>query len=409
MTVPERMGRLTMGNAEDGNERDIRHERKDDGGLTCNELRLSVREWIVGGIVVVAALGLLPILWERTEEFLPGEDYRIPYRLSNDYWLFDRYSRRAGSEGKVLVIGDSVIWGHYVKKEDTLSGQLNRLAGGGKFANMGVDGIHPAALAGLLEYYGKGISNGRVILHCNLLWMASEKHDLQTSEPFHFNHPKLVPQFVPDIPSYAAPYSQRLGVLAERLLPFRKWAEHLRVAYFDGVDIPAWTVQHPYEDPVGAVLGGLPSPADRPRRRPVPWTARGSAEHDFPWVELSGSLQWRSFRRAVETLRSRNNAVFVLVGPFNEHMLTEASLARYSDRKGEVEAWLRREKIAYYSSPVLPSAQFADASHPLADGYAMLAGDLWRNESFTSSILPSNARSAQSLPARRNTLEGPGR
>ncbi len=168
MTVPERMGRLTMGNAEDGNERDIRHERKDDGGLTCNELRLSVREWIVGGIVVVAALGLLPILWERTEEFRPGEDYRIPYELSNDYWLFDRYSRRAGSEGKVLVIGDSVIWGHYVKKEDTLSGQLNRLAGGGKFANMGVDGIHPAALAGLLEYYGKGISNGRVILHCNL-------------------------------------------------------------------------------------------------------------------------------------------------------------------------------------------------------------------------------------------------
>ena len=33
-----------------------------------------------------------PILWERYEPLQPGPDYRMPYDLSNDYWLYDRYA-----------------------------------------------------------------------------------------------------------------------------------------------------------------------------------------------------------------------------------------------------------------------------------------------------------------------------
>ncbi len=55
-----------------------------------------------------------------------------------------------------------------------------------------MDGFHPAALGGLLRYYGRDISGKNVIIQFNPLWMTSAKHDLQIQKEFHFNHPKLV-------------------------------------------------------------------------------------------------------------------------------------------------------------------------------------------------------------------------
>jgi hypothetical protein len=37
--------------------------------------------------------------------------------------------------------------------------------------------------------------------------------------------------------------------------------------------------------------------------------------------------------------------------------------------------------------PALPGNLYSDASHPLAEGYAMLAKQLFENESFRSNIL----------------------
>ena len=85
------------------------------------------------------------------------------------------------------------------------------------------------------------------------------------------------------------------------------------------------------------------------------------------------SLQWRFFRQTVETLRGRGNRVFVVVGPFNEHMLTPESLAAYRRRQGQVEAWLTASGSRYVAPPALPSELYADASHPLAAGYEALA------------------------------------
>ena len=162
-------------------------------GSNC--VRLSLREWLIVGIAFSALLCFGPMLWERIEKFEPAPDYRLPYELSSDYRLQARYCRWACSRYDTLVIGDSVVWGHYVSRDNTLSYYLNQNAGRNQFANMGVDGIHPVALAGLLKYYGRDIKGAKVILHFNPLWMSSRKHDLQIEKEFHFNHPKLVPQF----------------------------------------------------------------------------------------------------------------------------------------------------------------------------------------------------------------------
>jgi hypothetical protein len=341
-----------------------------------NAIRLTGKEWIAVGIFTIALiLGAAPLA-ERLEKFEVEPDYRMPYDLSNDYWLYERYSRLAASQYDTLIFGDSVVWGQYVTREQTLSHYLNEQAHEQRFANLGLDGAHPVALAGLLEHYAGGVTGKNVILQCNLLWMSSPKHDLQIEEEFHFNHPRLAPQFYPNIRCYKEDFSPRLGIAVEQRIPFLGWTTHLQQAYYDKTDIPTWTLDHPYDNPLQALRQGLPPSDDTLRHDPISWTKRGIKKEDFPWVDPATSLQWRSFQRAINLLQKRGNRVFVLVGPFNEHMLTDKSLNDYQRVKAAITAWLHDNGVRYAAPPALPSESYADASHPLSDGYELLARQL---------------------------------
>ncbi|MHC4189324.1 MAG: hypothetical protein ACYTBX_13200 [Planctomycetota bacterium] len=390
----------------------------EDVPFGSNYVRLPGRGWIIVGIVFSAIFGLAPALWERFEKFEPEPNYRLPYESSSDYWLYDRYCRWACSRysagrlmAETLVVGDSVVWGHYVSRNNTLSHYLNQNAGRDQFINMGVDGFHPAALQGLLRYYGREISGKNVILHLNPLWMSSKKHDLQTTKEFHFNHPRLVPQFTPNIPCYKDSYSKKFSAVVERNVAFLSWTSHLKINYFGGIDLPTWTLEHPYENPLKAVTLELrasarlssPKYEDYDQNEHVPWTEKGIAKADFQWVELATSLQWSFFQRTVEMLKARKNTVFVLVGPFNEHMLKEQSHNTYRKMKSEIEAWLQQNNVPHYIPSTLPSELYRDASHPLSEGYDMLAKQLFEDQSFKSSILDCGPRSRVPLNDSRDS------
>jgi hypothetical protein len=365
-------------------------KKESEVAFSSNSVRLSGYELIFVFIVVSVLFCLVPGLWQRIEKFEPAPDFRLPYKQSNDYWLYSRYSRWAVSKYDTLVIGDSVIWGHYVSRDNTLSHHLNRIAGRDRFVNLGIDGIHPVALEGLLKYYGRDISKKKIILHYNPLWMSSGKQDLQTTKEFRFNHPKLVPQFITRIPCYKDSYSKRFSIVTERSLPFLSWTSHLRVTYFDNLDMPAWTLEHPYKNPPGAITLEIPDLLNDEYDEPVSWIEKGTTQKDFPWVELETSLQWKFFRQSVKLLKERGNEVFVLVGPFNEHMLKGDSIEIYQQIKSKIEIWLKQNNIPFYIAPALPSELYADASHPFDKGYAMLAEQIFENKSFKSSILNSN-------------------
>jgi len=349
-----------------------------------NDIRLSGRQWLVVAAVAGVVLAALPTAWERIERIAPADDYRVPYPLSEDYWLFDRLCRRARRRGQVLVLGDSVVWGHYVTNDRTLPAALNARLGRQRFANLGVDGIHPAALTGLIEHYGRGADGAKVLLHANLLWMSSDRHDLRTRKAFAFNHPQLVPQFSPAIPCYRETVTNRLAIAIRRRSALHAWASHLRRAYFDGRDLPAWSLDHPYANPLGQIALVIPAgrAAAAPTDQAVAWTRRGIRPLNAPWVPLDLSFQWARFRRAVEVLRERGCELFVVVGPFNEPMLTGESLAAYRRLTGAAAAWLRARGVPCTVPRALPSEYYADASHPLADGYATLAERLLAEESF---------------------------
>ncbi len=340
-------------------------------------IRLSVWEWLVAaGIIIVLAVALPPV-WRGLEDFSPSVDYRIPYDFSEDYWLFEQWCRSVCDQGKTLVIGDSVIWGHYVDRDQTLSHIFNDLAGGERFINLGLDGSHPMALLGLIKYFGKAIIREKIILHMNLLWLSSQEADLQTEKEFHFNHPRLVPQFKPQIPCYAASASVRIGIVLERLIPVLKLIRHWQVTCYENTDLQLWTVENPYANPLARISFQSSVKAEERKAEARSKSAGSQALQSLPWVEFETSLQWGAFQRLIELIKSRGNEVLVVVGPLNEHVLNPDSRKIYRELLKTAESRLAEMNISYSLLPLLPSHLYADTSHPLPEGYAVLAEYIW--------------------------------
>ena len=212
--------------------------------------------------------------------------------------------------------------------------------------------------------------------------------DLQDDKATEFNHPRLVPQFVPRLPAYKAEISPRLGVLVERRFPFSSWTTHLQQAYYDRTDIPGWTLEHPYDNPLAPLLRGLPPSDNSLRHLPQPWYKSGITEQDYPWVDLETSLQWQAFQRLVDVLQQRGNRVFVLVGPFNEHLLTPASLQRYQQVKATIAAWLEKTDSPCRSRRLAERA--IRRRQPSAGGRIRDAGERARKE-FLRPVVEASA------------------
>jgi hypothetical protein len=280
-----------------------------------------------------------------------------------------------------------------VTSRETLAHYLNELSGAEPFANLGLDGTHPAALEGLLKHYADDAPKKAVLLHFNPLWMTSTKHDLQTNKEFHFNHPKLVAQFRPKIPCYKASFSTRLWAVIERRVRFFSWASHLRTAHWEDLGMHAWTMAHPYSCPIGALRRSLPAPGPAGEEPPASRPAAQSRKQNLAWVEPVDSLQWRFFQRSVLWLKECGSDVFVLVGPFNEHMLTKDDVARYGAIKGEIETWLQAHDVPCFLPAPLPAAVYVDASHPVGEGYALLAKGLFADPTFKAWAQRNNATS----------------
>ena len=363
-----------------------------------NAMRLSARNWLAVAAIVTVVLLATPPLWKKVERFEPGPDYRIPYGLSKDYWLYERRLERITSTN-VAVIGDSVIWGEYVRSDGTLSHFLSRQSGQpGKFVNAGVNGLFPLAFEGLLRHYGEPLRQRKVILHCNMLWMSSPKADLHTEKEERFNHADLVPQFSPRIPCYKADLNHRLAAVVERHFTFSQWANHLQIAYFGQKNILTWTLEeddstpphypNAFKNPWAQITLRVPSErGDDSDRGPgsarhKPWSTTGDGSTRFAWVELDQSLQWGAFQRLVKLLQSRGNDVLVVVGPFNEHIMAEENRPVFGRRRDGIVDWLTKNHVQHVVPAALPGLLYADASHPLTEGYQVLANHLYDDAIF---------------------------
>ncbi|HLH53316.1 MAG TPA: hypothetical protein VKY92_06840 [Verrucomicrobiae bacterium] len=364
-----------------------------------NEVRLGARLWCIVLSLLGLALWLTPVIWKKVERFNTGPDYRLPYDLSKDYWLYQRRLKKDVSRSKVLLLGDSVVWGEYVLPDGTLSHFLNAEAGTrDRFVNGGLNGLFPLAQQGLIKHYAGAVARQKVLLQCNVLWMTSPKADLSTDKEEQFNHSTLVPQFFPRIPCYRASANDRLSAEIANHVDFIAWVAHVQIAYFDQKSIPNWTLQddgnepprypNAYKNPLSRITLQVPTaPANDPLRGPLsprhkPWTSSGQGQTRFDWVSLDASLQWRAFQQVVRILKQRGNDVFVLVGPFNQHMIAEDNLPAFRSLNRGIIKWLESNQVPLIAPDPLPTELYADASHPLTDGYKQLAHELAQDRNF---------------------------
>ena len=372
-----------------------------------NEMRLNWRHWAITLAILATTIWATPRVWQRVEAFETGPDYRIPYALSKDYWLYERRLRQKIAPDDILLLGDSVVWGEYVLRDGTLSHFLNAHGkSGARFVNAGVNGLYPIAIEGLVQHYGP-FHGRKLILHCNLLWMSNPKADLQEKKAQQVNHARLLPQFS-QIPSYRADANERLSAFIEQRFPFFSWVTHLQIAYYNDKSIPAWTLSddggeppkypNAYRNPLRQINLTVPSaPENDPERGPASarhrsWTQTGARPTQFEWVTLESSLQWAAFRRTLEDLRTSNNDVLVVIGPFNEHMIAPESKPGFLRLRDGIVSYLRQVNIPFVQPEVLPSDLYADGSHPLTRGYELLADHLQENQVFRDWLGPSGPK-----------------
>lgn len=353
--------------------------------FAANSVRLNAWQWVSAAAAFILLLYFTPQLWANRERFEPERDYRVPYLISSDYWHMERWTAKASREYPVVAIGDSVIWGQYVKPGETLTAYLNDLDGKKTFANLGVDGLHPAAMLGLVENYMRSVSGKGVILNLNFLWMTSREQDLTDTEPRRIQHPELLPQFFPKIKSYDAPFSERVPNVLNRYVPAFSLLNHVETVYFDNFTIRNWMIENPWKNPldqftaekVAALL-----PANAEKMPGLAWNRDGEVRRAFDWVDPDGSFQWECFKSVVRILQARNNHVFVLVSPFNTYMMEEKSVAGYEKLVATAEEWLKANNGWFAARFEIPSETFADASHPVNSGYEIIARELMKKPAF---------------------------
>ncbi len=419
-----------------------------------NAIVLNGWQWIIVLALVAAAMLAAPRVWRRVEPLEPGPAQRQPFELSEDTGHYGRLVRTQLAHYPVAVVGDSVVWGISVPPEQALPMQVNRELGREVFANLGINGQHPAALRHLVKHHLPGIEGRPVLLHVNLQWTCEPVRDLSASPPGHeadelkINHRDQVvttwpgvrwarrdmgrftiftdppPEKIPPIddgvrrigrrtlveldPSLPGPtwtdgvplwdpeFNTVAGWLLDRHVPYYDWTTHLKMVYFEGRSIESWMLANPEANPVGQFhvrtdrwdessprrwFFARPTEFE-PDRPDTPWTGRGIEIEDFPWIPLEQSFQWRCTRHMIETLRARSGQLLVVIGPYNEHLLTEASRQRYRRRLHQARTWIEAQGIPCVVPEVLPSELYADASHPLAKGYRLLAQRLLADETF---------------------------
>jgi len=336
---------------------------------------------IIAFVILLPGGTLIPYIAPLIDYSSFTGNYRIPYSLGEDYFLYKQYSKYVASGKSIPVIGDSVIWGHYTGNDSAISAQLNRLNPGTEFKNMGLDGIHPAAMNGLLNIYSARLTGRKVIVGINLLWMSSPRHDLSGPVNSEINHKSLLPQLNPKIPSYRPSSDEKLSALVTRSFAFFSWIDHVRLTCFARKSFYLWTLDNPRKN-----IAGFFSREDDVFKIPDGMEPGKMQEQNIEWTTAEKSLQWRFMIDTLGTLKNNGNRVAALVTPFNTYMMTDESRKKYFAILAEMERILRANGIIPVIPTPLEKKYFADASHPTADGYRLIAEDIMKNREFLEFI-----------------------
>lgn len=334
---------------------------------------ISPRGWIGVIVVTVVFLSCLPRFIRRYEQFEPTPHWRMPTRYAEDLDLTARRLAIARNRGEVIWLGDSVIWGEYARPSETLPASMEKHFPSIRFANLGLEGLHPLALHGLVELFPPWHDRA-VIVHFNPIWMTSPRRDLRVSDVGTINHVALLPQFRRTIPADARSWEERMATWLGREMSLWRWTSHMRMAYFEGRDPVRWMTEHPTQWPAFAEGSASLIPDDVPssrlRRRVVSANAL-----TYEWVAPGESLQFAAFVELLESLARHQVRCYCVVGRLDPARRTSDCLAREAELRDRLREVLERLRIPFHVVSNT-AVEMADASHPTPAGYQAIAEEL---------------------------------
>jgi len=339
----------------------------------ANALLFSGREllWTIAAVVLLL-LVVFPLAyrsWERIE--LPAE-FRLPYENRDNYYLYSRCAEQETARRPYLFLGDSAIWGMYAANSGTLPEQLNRLCGSSLCGNLAIDGLHPVAMKTLIKHFGTAVRDRTVLIYFNPLWLNSTKYDLSSSEEISINHPKLLPQFG-GIPNYRASLDERIGTLIDRNILFFGIRNHLQNYFYGNADLKKYLAEHSGCNPLASLRRSICPMETEHKGTQENWSTRGIPIQHWEWVPLSASRQWQALLECAALLAERGNRVVVLIGGINPELLDDSTRAGLTQLRSDAEKVLQSAQLEYFLLPELDGQLYADASHPLEEGYRRLA------------------------------------
>ncbi|MDD2479140.1 MAG: hypothetical protein PHS31_04540 [Victivallaceae bacterium] len=371
-----------------------KRKKKKRDPFSSNAVRLSNKELVVTAIfIIIVVLFLAPYIWFKMEKIDTSGQFRLASKHRANYWLYRHWVADATKNHPVIFLGDSVVWGMYVNNDNTIPAKINQALGKKTVANLAIDGLHSIATKGLLENYASAIRDKKVIVHYNPLWMQSkitdlshiavinDEEDRDMDRAPQINHPRLIPQFSQEITAYNEGFSEKAGVLRERYIPFFALLNHIRLSFFNNDDFKQWIIDHPNENPLTKIALTIDAcERDKNKNYDRDWETSGMTKQNWPWLEPEESLQWKAFQQIVQLLKKRNNEICIMIGPINPYMLTAESLKRYRALQQEICAWLKSQNVEYVLVKDMPPKMYADASHPLADGYDLIVKQLLKTK-----------------------------
>jgi len=357
--------------------------------FSSNTIRLSLREWLLtGAIAVLVLFAALPMLWQRLERLDTDlADFRLAEKYRDNYWLYQKAAAAICQNYPVVFLGDSVVWGMYVDNHTTLTAIINKTLGQPIVGNIAIDGLHSIAMEGLVKYYGSALRNKKVLLHCNPLWMNSPAYDLSAPSDFKPHHPRLLPPFSRAIQADRGSFSEKVTVYCEQKVLFYSWLHHIRQTFFDNKDFKDWIIDNYDANPLARLSLNVQACERLKTNSGRSWREKGIPPQQWNWVAPEHSRQFQAFLRTIKALRQNGNEICVMVGPINPHMLDETSLVQWRALQQQLAGYFEKLGIECILAEDLPSEMYADASHPLAEGYRLLAVQIMQS-GFMSRAMP---------------------
>jgi hypothetical protein len=340
---------------------------------------------------MAATLVLVEVAFRVAAPSWVPADFRLPDRT---LWGIDEFvASTKGAPGvRIAVVGDSVVWGGFADRDQTLSARMDAdYASAGRRVhafNFGMNGAHSNDLYPLVEVLaGEGAADLVVInfdyrfyrdgpiqhRYPQLLQMAASSAGTDADMllvPFADIDEKAVPASPAD--SIAPSGSEQLAKeLVSRVSSIAARREYILAVTIG--DKPSTALARTVETAVPRLLG-----------RPL-WTKRTAAQLDLATLRsdfavpplTADSAYVRYLLASVRSARAHGVRVVVFAGPLDRTLLGANDLydpALYAANLAVVGDLVRSEGGEFLDlTDTVPPEEIRDSHHPMPQGYARLA------------------------------------